>query len=118
MNWLFGVVGGGGGGGRVKQSGNKSWSLEYKYYAFVPISVTQIKFVIIVLYIVDPDGEIKLYASWILKTFIFSKNAANFLKISRKHVFTASNMNVIKNRVEKRNRNKFCQKTAVFIFKL
>ena len=31
------------------------------------------------------------------KNFIFNKNAANFLEISRKHVFTASNMNLIKN---------------------
>ena len=35
------------------------------------------------------------------KNFIFSKTSANFLKISRKHVFTATNSNVIKNRVEK-----------------
>ena len=37
-----------------------------------------------------------------LKNIILSKNAANFLKISRKHVFTASKWNIIKNRVEKR----------------
>ena len=37
------------------------------------------------------------------KNFIFSKNAANFLEISRKHMFTASNTNIIKNRVGKRN---------------
>ena len=35
------------------------------------------------------------------KHFIFSKNAANFLEISRKHVFAASNRNKIKNRVKK-----------------
>ena len=36
------------------------------------------------------------------KDFIFSKTAANFLKIRRKHVFTSSNRNIIKNRVEKK----------------
>ena len=37
------------------------------------------------------------------KHIIFSKNAANFLEVSKKYVFTASNANIIKNRVEKRN---------------
>ena len=37
-----------------------------------------------------------------LKKNYFNKNAASFLEISRKHVFTASNMNIIINRVEKR----------------
>ena len=43
--------------------------------------------------------------SWLLgffKIFIFSKTAANFLEISRKRVFTASNRNIIKIRVEKK----------------
>ena len=33
------------------------------------------------------------------KDFILSKTAANFTEISRKHVFAASNRNIIKNRV-------------------
>ena len=33
------------------------------------------------------------------KNFIFSKTAANFLEISRKYVFTASNKNIVKNGV-------------------
>ena len=37
------------------------------------------------------------------KNLIFSNNAANFFEISRKHVFTASNKNISKNRVKKRN---------------
>ena len=36
------------------------------------------------------------------KKYIFSKTAANFLEISRKHVLTASNRNMIKNSVEKK----------------
>ena len=36
-----------------------------------------------------------------IKNFIFYKNAANFIQISRKHMFTASDTNMIKNRVEK-----------------
>ena len=50
--------------------------------------------------------------------FIFSIIAANFLEICRKHVFTASDRNIIKKRVKKRNKNKFCQKVTVFYFKL
>ena len=37
-----------------------------------------------------------------LKNFIFSKKAANFLGISRKHMFTASNTNIIKNKMKKK----------------
>ena len=47
------------------------------------------------------------------KKFIFDKNAANILEISRKHMFTASNTN-IKNRVEEK---KLKQKVS-FHFKL
>ena len=39
----------------------------------------------------------------LFKSFIFSKTAPNFLEISRKHVFAASNRNMIKNRVERTN---------------
>ena len=38
----------------------------------------------------------------IFKNF-FSKTAANVLEISRKHVFTASNRNIFRTRVEKKN---------------
>ena len=46
------------------------------------------------------------------KNFIFSKIAANFLENNRKHVFTASSRNIVKNRVEKKT-GKFCQKVTV-----
>ena len=36
-----------------------------------------------------------------IKNFIFNKNAANFIQISRKYMFAASDTNMIKNRVEK-----------------
>ena len=36
------------------------------------------------------------------KETIFHKIAANFTEISRKHVFAASNRNIIKNRVKKK----------------
>ena len=36
------------------------------------------------------------------KKIIFRKTAANFLETSRKHVFSASNRNRIKNRVKKK----------------
>ena len=36
------------------------------------------------------------------ETFILRKIAANFTEISRKHVSTASNRNIIKNRVKKK----------------
>ena len=35
----------------------------------------------------------------LFKNFILRKTAANFTEISRKHVFAASNGNIIKNRV-------------------
>ena len=44
-----------------------------------------------------------------LKIFIFGKTAGNFLGISRKHVFTASNGNVIKNRTSKSGKKKLVQ---------
>ena len=50
------------------------------------------------------------------KTFIFSKNAANFLEISRKHVYTAVNTNTIKNRMEKDIKTNFVEK-LVFAFR-
>ena len=37
------------------------------------------------------------------KNFILNKTAANFLEIGRKHAFTASNTNIIKNRMGKRD---------------
>ena len=37
-----------------------------------------------------------------LKNFIFSKNAVNYLEIIKKHVFTASNTNIINNGVGKK----------------
>ena len=37
--------------------------------------------------------------SWIFQKFYFTKTAANFSETSRKHVFAASNSNMIKNRV-------------------
>ena len=49
------------------------------------------------------------------KTFIFSKTVANFLKISRKHVFTASNSNIIKNRVEKKKSEQILSKGQGFL---
>ena len=50
------------------------------------------------------------------KNFIFSKTAANFLKIIRKHVPTASNMNIIKNRVEKNKLEQILSKSYSFRF--
>ena len=52
------------------------------------------------------------------KNFIFSKTAANFLEISRKHVFTALKRNIIKNRVEKKKLGQILSKVTVFYFKL
>ena len=41
-------------------------------------------------------------ATWIFKKkIIFRKYAAKFLEISKKHVFVASNRNIIKNSMEK-----------------
>ena len=50
------------------------------------------------------------------KNFIFSKNAANFLEISRKHLFRTSNMNVIKDRVEKKKLKQILSKSFNFRF--
>ena len=47
------------------------------------------------------------------KKCIFSKIAANFPELRRRHMFTDTNRNIIKNRVEKRKWNKFCQKITV-----
>ena len=38
-----------------------------------------------------------------LKNFIFHKTATNFTRISRKHVFLASNRKIIENKVMKNN---------------
>ena len=50
------------------------------------------------------------------KNIIFSKTAANFLEISRKHVFTASNTNIIKNRAEKKRLKQILPKSYSFRF--
>ena len=47
--------------------------------------------------------------------FIFSKT---LMEMIRKHVFTASNKNTIKNRVERRNENKCCENVTVSFFNL
>ena len=51
------------------------------------------------------------------KDFIFSKTAAKFFEISRKHVFTASNRNIIRNRVEKKKLHveQILSKVTVFL---
>ena len=46
------------------------------------------------------------------KNVIFSRIAGNFLEYGSKHVFTASS--IIKNRVEGKNWDKFCQKNYRF----
>ena len=50
----------------------------------------------------------------IFENFIFSKIAANVLQFSRKHAFTASNMNKIKSRVEKKKFKKNLVKKSNF----
>ena len=50
------------------------------------------------------------------KNFYFSKNAANFLEISRKHVSTASIKNIGKNRVEKKKLKQILPKSYSFRF--
>ena len=47
--------------------------------------------------------------------FYFGKTAADFLEISRKHVFTASNRNIIKNRVEKKKLEEMSKSFSFFI---
>ena len=44
-----------------------------------------------------------------------SKTAADFLEINRKHVFTASNRNIIKNRVEKKRLELILSKNYSFL---
>ena len=48
------------------------------------------------------------------KNCIFNKTAAIFLEISRKPVFTASNSNIIKYRVEKKKLEHFFPKSYSF----
>ena len=48
--------------------------------------------------------------------FIFSKTAANFLEISRKHVFTASNRNIIKNKVQNNKCEQILSKSYNLLF--
>ena len=49
------------------------------------------------------------------KTFILPITTANFLEISRKHVFAASNRNIIKNRVEKKKLEQILLKSYSFL---
>ena len=51
------------------------------------------------------------------KNFILPQTAANILEISIKHVFAASNRNIIKNRVKNKKLRQFFQKITVFLFK-
>ena len=53
------------------------------------------------------------------KNFIFSKTAANFLEISRKHVFTGSNKNIVNNRVKLNNKfEQIFSKSCSFLFQI
>ena len=54
----------------------------------------------------------------VFKILILHKTAAIFTEISRKHVFAASNRNIIKIEFKKRNYNKFSQTFTVFYFEL
>ena len=49
------------------------------------------------------------------KNFIFSKTAVNFLEISRKHVLTASNRNIVTNSVEKKKLVQILSKSYSFL---
>ena len=49
------------------------------------------------------------------RNFGFNKTVANFLEVNIKHVVTASNRSIIRNRVKKEDiRTSFFQKVAVF----
>ena len=48
------------------------------------------------------------------KKFIVRKTAANFIEISRKHVFVASNRNIIKIRVKKEIRTNFLKNSQFY----
>ena len=50
------------------------------------------------------------------KNFILCKTAANFTEISRKHVFAASNRDIIENRVLKKKLEQFFPKIHSFVF--
>ena len=49
--------------------------------------------------VVSQHGRHTWPPSWLFKNFILRKRAANFTETSGKHVFAASNRNIIKNRV-------------------
>ena len=48
------------------------------------------------------------------KNFILPKTAANFLEISRTHVFAASNRNITENRMEKKKLEQILSKSFLF----
>ena len=52
------------------------------------------------------------------KNFTLRKTAANFSEISRKHVFAASNRDIIENRVFKKKLEQFFPKFTVLYSKL
>ena len=49
---------------------------------------------------------------------ILCKTAANFTEIRRKHVFTASNRNIITNRVQKKKLNQILSKSYSFLISI
>ena len=51
------------------------------------------------------------------KIYILRKVAANFTEISRKHMFAASNRNIIKTRVEKKKLEQIFSKIFSFLFR-
>ena len=54
----------------------------------------------------------------LFKKIISYKSAANFTEISRKHMFAASNRNIIKNSLKEEIRTNFPKKFTVFHSKL
>ena len=47
--------------------------------------------------------------------FILKRNCSQFLEISRRHVFTGSNRNIIKNKVEKKKLEQILSKSYSFL---
>ena len=54
---------------------------------------------------------------FVSKKIILRKTTENFNEISRKHVFAASNWNIIKNKVQKKKKEQILSKSYSFLFK-
>ena len=94
----------------------KDQALAYKQFGVtLLLSITTIKFYLRTVALATVVFQHVCHLGF-QKIFILRKTAANFIEISRKHVFAASNRNIITVRVYKKKLEQILSKSYSFLF--